>query len=234
MHLLKNHKILVSPTNNRILDGLKSLGLEVIETQPIGQLIEYERYHADMQLLIIDNTAFISEDSLYLKQYLSKKYDPIVINKLKGKYPGNVQLNIAVVNKKMICKQNAVANEIIEYAKNNSFEIINTNQGYTKCSSLVLNSNALITSDKSIYKAAIGSGIKALLISPGNIYLDGTSSGFIGGASGVVEDKVIFFGDIKKHPDSFKIIDFIYNQGMNHISLNDNILIDVGGLVLIE
>jgi len=45
---------------------------------------------------------------------------------------------------------------------------------------------------------------------------------------------VIFFGDIKKHPDSFKIIDFIYNQGMNHISLNDNILIDVGGLVLIE
>ena len=63
------------------------------------------------------------------------------------------------------------------------------------------------------------------------VKLAGYSYGFIGGASGVVDNKVYFFGDIKKHPDCDAICDAITNEGFIPVSLSDEPLRDLGGII---
>ena len=232
---MHSHKILISPLNSAIKDRLKELGFETIDTKPIESLIDYERYHADMQLQIIGNRAFISESSLYLKEHLEHaNLEVIICKKIVGKYPNNILLNAALIGDKLICKPDSTAQEILEYCNENGISIVKTNQGYSKCSTLVVADNAIITADKSIFKAAKEADIDVLLISSGNIYLDSENYGFIGGASGVVGDTVLFFGDISHHPDSCKIVDFLEKHYKKHISLRRGQLMDLGGLVLIE
>ncbi len=231
MHLHKENTVLISPCCEILLNKLQELNVNIIKTKPIDHLIEFEKYHADMQLLIIEDTAFISHDSIYLENYLKDKYKVIIIDSLGREYPRNISLNALYVNNKLICKKESIASKIIEYTEDNGIEIINTKQGYSRCSVLVLNTGAIITADPSIYKSATLAGLKTLLISSGNIYLDENNYGFIGGASGVIGDTVLFFGDIKTHPDNKMITDFIENEGMKYHSLCGGIMRDIGGLV---
>lgn len=233
MHSLKGNKVLISPIDEILIDKLRELDVDIIRCNPIEHLIEYEKNHADMQLLIIDDTAFISRDSIYLQPYLKDKYNVVVVYNLYKEYPGNVLLNALYISGKLICKEDSTAPQIIKYALDNDIKIVNTKQGYSRCSALPLNSGAIITSDPSIYKSATSIGLKTLLISSGNIYLDEKNYGFIGGASGVIGDTVLFFGDIKTHPDYKAIIDFIKCEGMECHSLCDGILRDIGGFVAI-
>lgn len=231
MHLLKNNTVLISPIDERIINRLQELGANVIKCNPIEHLIDYEKYHADMQLLIVSDTAFISSDSVYLQNYLKDKYNVIVVDALQSKYPNNILLNAIYIDGYLICKEYSVAHQLIEYAKNNHIKILNTNQGYSRCNALILKNRAVITSDPSICKATACAGINTLKIASGSIYLDDNNYGFIGGASGVIGDTVLFFGDIRTHPDYKRITEFIKNEGMEYICLCDGVLKDIGGLV---
>lgn len=227
--------MLVSPENREIVHKLKAMGFNVIPTEPVDELISYERYHADMQLLIIKNTAFISGNSEYIVDYLKGyNYDLVICENLQGKYPNNVLLNAALVGDKLLCKYDSLSSKVQKLCKEESVEIIDVKQGYTKCSTLVLSEKAIITADTKIYNKALSNSIDALLIKPGFIELEGADYGFIGGCSGVVGDSVIFFGDINTHPDSKMIIAFIKKYKLNIISLLDGTLKDIGGFVLIN
>ena len=81
------------------------------------------------------------------------------------------------------------------------------NQGYAKCSTAVCD-RGIITADETIYSACCENGINALKITQGNVKLSGYEYGFIGGASGIIDGKLTFFGDIRKHPDYLKIKEF--------------------------
>lgn len=234
MHSHKENTILISPCYDILLNKLQELNVNIIKTKPIEHLIGFEQHHADMQLLIIKDTVFISQDSIYLEEYLKDKYKVIIIDSLGREYPNNISLNALHITNKLICKKNSVAPQIIEYSKDNGIVIINTKQGYSRCSVLALNTGAIITADPSIYKSATSAGIKTLLISPGNIYLNENNYGFIGGASGVMGNTVLFFGDIKTHPDNKMITNFIENEGMKYLSLCSGILRDIGGIVNIK
>ena len=74
-------------------------------------------------------------------------------------------------------------------------------------------------------------GIKVSLIRPGFITLPPHEYGFIGGASGVYEKTVYFFGDVRLHPDFDKIKKAIEEEGFDWISLSDEPLADVGGFI---
>ena len=94
-----------------------------------------------------------------------------------------------------------------------------------------MSDNAVITDDESIYKALCLNGVDTLLISKGDIVLNGHNYGFIGGASyKISESKVLFFGDITKHRDYKKIADFIEKHGCEIIFL-DFPLTDFGGII---
>lgn len=146
------------------------------------------------------------------------------------KYPDCVKLNFALVGNNSIgcfkyCDENIL--KALE-----SYKKINVSQGYAKCSTAIVGENAIITSDVSIYKTAQLYGIDCLKISEGNIYLCERYGGFIGGTCCLIDKNTLAFtGDIKRHPDYIEIKAFCSNYGVNLLSLTDNILCDVGGIV---
>ena len=76
-------------------------------------------------------------------------------------------------------------------------------------------------------------GIRVTLISKGGISLPPYDYGFIGGASGVVGRKIYFFGDLNSHPDSAVIRKAIEEEGFIPVSLSDERLRDLGGMILL-
>ena len=91
-----------------------------------------------------------------------------------------------------------------------------------------MSDNAIITSDKTIAKACVASGIDVLVVSEGNVSLPPYDYGFIGGTSGACGNKVYFCGSLDTHPDATKITEFCKSNGKDIISISDNIIFDVG------
>ena len=112
-------------------------------------------------------------------------------------------------------------------------DIIDTKQGYAKCSTLILNENTIITDDISIEKVAKANNLNVLKVEKECIYLDKNNYGFIGGASALIGKTVYFFGDIDSHPNSKEIIDFIKRCKLNYVSVDSNRLRDIGGIVVL-
>ena len=92
--------------------------------------------------------------------------------------------------------------------------------------------NSLITDDLSIYNAAIGFGLDALLVRKGCVRLDGFDTGFIGGCCGkLAKDMLAFCGDIANHPDYTKINSFLRERNVYPHSLFGGELIDIGSVI---
>ena len=128
----------------------------------------------------------------------------------------------------------AIDKAVLKLCESLEIETINVNQGYTRCSTLVINDRAAITSDISIKNALESNGAEVLLISPGNIFLDGFDYGFIGGAGVSFDGKTVFFGNVKKHPDYEKIRGFCKKYNSKLEILCEHIpLTDIGGAVRI-
>ena len=111
--------------------------------------------------------------------------------------------------------------------------LVHVKQGYTRCSSLVIGDNAVITADKSIAKALKADGAEVLSIQPGHIRLEGFEYGFIGGAGFFDNGTTYFFGNIKKHPDYERIKVFCaeYNSKIEILNREEQ-LTDIGGVVI--
>lgn len=139
-------------------------------------------------------------------------------------YPDDVQLNCAVVGKHAIANLKYTS----EHVKESGLALLHANQGYTKCSTVVVSDNAIITSDPSVFSAAHEAGIDALKISEGHVRLDGYGTGFIGGATGLTDTAVLFTGDLSTHPDAEKIEAFCARHGKRAVSLSDAPLYDYG------
>ncbi len=235
MHLLNDRIVYISSEDISIINALTTLGIKVIESESVKELLLNEQRHADMQMLVINETAFIPENICSIKYIIEKYFNEIIVcNSLQKDYPDNISLNAALVGNYLFCKEDSLAKEVREYCTDNSIEIVNVKQGYTKCSTLIVSNNAIITADKGMHHQAKLKGIDSLLITPGYIHLKDANYGFIGGCSGKIGEYILFFGDIKYHPDSDIICDFISDKGCKYINLSDAQLNDIGGLVLIS
>lgn len=227
------HRVLISPADSKLINELSMYNIEAIFTAPVDNLIEYERFHADIQLLRLKDSFFIY-NCVASKYSVLKDKELIVCEDPRPEYPFNVALNAAFLGDKLLCKESSLNKEVKKFCEKNGIKIINVNQGYTKCSTLVLNERAVITADRGIANTCEKNGVEALLISEGNIKLSGDAYGFIGGASGVIGDTVYFFGNVELHPEFMIISEFIESQQMKYVSLTDKILTDLGGFVLLN
>ena len=186
-----------------------------------GKLFCHERYY-DANKELIDAILNISQLELSLSS-----------EEMGEKYPSDVKFNAALVGNTLICNKKTVSEHILNEARRSNCNIINVPQGYTKCSTCIVSEHTVITSDKPIYNACLSCGIDALLVSTDGVDLPGYSYGFIGGASGICGDNVYFCGDIKKHPDGEKIIEFCKKHGKIVISLSNQKLFDIGTIIFI-
>ena len=121
---------------------------------------------------------------------------------------------------------------MLEFLESQNVESLNVNQGYSKCSTLIVDENSIITPDDSIHGAAEKSGINSLKISTGHVVLPGYDYGFIGGASGMIDNKVLLTGDFSHHPDYRKIMKYIEEAGKEVIVLSKEAIIDLGSILI--
>ena len=215
--------------------ALNKLGHTVIKSDTIETFHFAEQKHADMQILPINNEIFLLNECTYLKEKLKNKTLLFCSKKAGKSYPKNILLNCLLLNNTLYGKLSAIDDFLLDYCNEHGIKTVNVNQGYARCSVLVVNENAVITSDLSLKKALEEDGVEVLLISSGNIILDGFDYGFIGGASGKLNNNtIIFFGNVAKHPDFNKIKRFCekYNSQIE-ILCKEKSLTDIGGIVKI-
>lgn len=214
---------------------IENLGHTVISSDTVDIFPIPEQKHADMQILPINSDIFILNECTALAQKIPNDRLIYCDKKAGKKYPENILLNFLFLNNILYGKLSAIDKNLIDFCEENSIKTVNINQGYARCSTLVLNEKALITSDLSIEKALKKNGVEVLLISSGNIILDGYDYGFIGGASGKIdENTVVFLGNITNHPDYRRIENICENHNTSiKIICKDMPLTDIGGIVKI-
>ncbi|MEE1010975.1 MAG: hypothetical protein U0L11_02950 [Acutalibacteraceae bacterium] len=189
--------------------------------------------HTDIMALHIGENNIVIDKQ---QTKLNKKLTDIGMNTLftkepvAGEYPDDVKLNFTVIGKDVVGNFRYADDILSEVLKN--FDKTSVKQGYCKCSVLVISEKAVITDDQSIYRNLAEKGFDCLLISKGDVFLDGHEYGFIGGASGKIsKEKVVFFGDITKHRDFDKIRTFLYAHNCSFVCSDKNKLRDIGGFV---
>ena len=213
-------------------------GMPVIPLKPYNKLDLPVSAHADMLFCVLGDKIFCYEDYVLENNLLdeltgSGKSVVFVEKECNPKYPGDVGLNVLIMGKSIFCNIKHTAKEILEYAKECNYEIYDVKQGYSSCSTLVLDANYAVTSDASIYKAIVQAGKKALVINNNNIKLDGYECGFIGGGSGILGKDVFVFGDITTLQNGENIYEFIHNLGFNILHVLSGEVYDFGGIKFI-
>lgn len=211
---------------------LDSAGIERFVIEPNNAIDSAVASHADMAAIHLGNNQLIIDRK---QRLLINRLKSLGMNvteteaEIAGEYPCDVALNFAIMGSRAIGNFN-YADKSLTYSLSHH-EHVNVRQGYCKCSCLIVNENALITDDKSIYANASKKGIDCLLISKGDIQLSPHEYGFIGGASGKIsKDEILFFGDIRKHRDFKEIAAFIERHGCRILYL-DFPLTDFGGMI---
>ncbi len=225
--------VAISCEAEKAIATLCSFGIKTYLTQKDSRLPEPVCSHSDLQLLhLCENRIFAPTEHLYAGD-LDKIFSVSSISdKLGNTYPDDVRLNCKIVGNNIFLNKRTIAREILEYAELTNLNIINVNQGYTGCSVCVINENAIITDDESIFAAAQFFLNDVLLISKGSIRLNGYDYGFIGGCCGKIsQNKLAVNGRIESHTDKYKIIDFCLKHNTEIIELTDEMLTDIGGIL---
>ena len=75
--------------------------------------------------------------------------------------------------------------------------------------------------------------MNVLLVEPGFVKLRGANTGFIGGASGRIDDKIVFNGDLSAHPNFREIAGFIEERGLGCKWFGLYELEDIGSIITV-
>ncbi len=186
--------------------------------------------HPDLQIHFIDDEVAVCAPEVFeyyrniLPENISIKQGSSAIGRT---YPFNCAYNIARVGEFVICNTKYADKYIMDYYNKNGFRIIHINQGYAKCNICPISENMILTEDAGIFK--IIDSIKELnvfLIEKGKVRLDGFDYGFIGGASGQFEKKILFCGCIEED-----IAQTLAEHNIEYIELSNDKLYDYGSIL---
>ncbi len=217
--------------------SLVSRGFSLLPLPPFPLLSSAVASHPDMLLFRLGDKLFCHREYYAIAKSEIDKILSIsdlslclTDDKTSETYPNDIALNLVFTGNILIGKKDHVAKKVKEHAQASHISLLDVKQGYTKCSCVVLN-RALITADTGIARAAELGGLDCLLISSGDVELKGYSYGFLGGSSGVYGKTVFFCGNIKRHKDANRIVDFCRSHGYEAVSLSDEPLFDAGTLM---
>ena len=215
--------------------SLKNLGVKIIKVPPCNNLYNAIKGHVDIQLNIlskIEKKVIVQKDinDSFKKELTNNNINFIESkNSLGEKYPSNIALNSLILDNYFIHNLNFSDENLLESQKNKT--LVNVKQGYTKCSSLVVNNNSIITSDKGIYNSLLKHNFDILLLPPGDIILDGLDYGFIGGTGGLISPSTMaFFGSLEKYAYGEEVKKFLKKHNYKPIYLSNSKLYDRGSL----
>ncbi len=236
MEILKNPLLpegnvtsVICGNHPKLAEMLRNRGVEAVTLADDNRLPFPVRNHADMQCCHA-GVGKIFTSNIELPAKISN-YSINLISEIPSDiYPNDCLLNCFVINGVLVTGKNC-SESVIEFADKNSLEIRTVNQGYAKCSTAIISSDAVITADKTV-AAALENYCSVQMIDHGHIILEGYNYGFIGGTCGkLAKDKLAFYGNPFRHPDGKRIISFAEENNCEVISLQNGELIDFGGFI---
>lgn len=219
-------KIIVSELAKKsLITYFEEKNFEVVLFKDMNKPYKGVSTHPDM-FMFYDNKLFLEKD-VKLKEIINFVY----CEKIGKKYPETIKYNICKIGNYIICKYENISEELKRHFKINDYKIINVKQGYTKCSTAIIDDKSIITSDKGIYLECKDK-LSVLLIESGHIVLENFDYGFIGGTCVSFGNIVFFNGDISNHPDYVKIKKFIESKN-KIIEFMNYPLEDLGSFIII-
>ncbi len=231
---IRSNRVLVDyRTDEESIRELNRLGASVYKSTSIKSLYDEVKGHPDMQIHFINDKAICAPEAYdYYKSLDLTGIELICGSKaLKSTYPDDVAYNVCCLGEYVILRPLSVAKEIFAEYHYLKKKILNSRQGYAKCSICVVNENSAITADEGVYKLLKENNLNVLKISEGHIELN-KMNGFIGGASGLInKNTLVFNGELKTHPDGENIISFCKNAGVDTVELKKGNLVDIGSIL---
>lgn len=228
--------IVAGDADKRIIESLKKLNLKIIPTIKCLDVDESISYHPDIVLHPVNHKTLVIAPNVYdyYKDMLSWANLKLIKGeqKLECKYPGDIAYNVGRMHGIAIHKFD-YTDKVLKYLlMKEGLELININQGYTKCSIAIIDERSAITSDKAIYNFLDDKGYSMLMVEAGNIILKNQNYGFIGGSTGnYSKDTILFSGVLDIHPDKARILKFIKNKNKNIHYLSDKYIVDIGTII---
>ena len=204
---------------------------------PCPSLPDETAYHPDMVLFPVAPGCVICAPEVYDAYH--RILSPLGVQLVQGTkalgrdYPKDIAYNVLSTPSCAFARFQSTDPLITNLLDECGIRRYDVAQGYARCSSIAFE-NCLITADPSLAAAGKKAGLEILEITPGHIELPGYDYGFIGGASGIIDDSVAFFGDLSFHPDGDKIRQFIKNHGFSVQEIPGRMLCDIGTILCIE
>ena len=221
----------VSVGAEKAKEYLLSRGIGVLDVLPCAAITDGTAAHADLHLLHLGGRKIIlsREQRENVEKLTELGFDVHLLDTPLGdKYPADVPLNAALFGNYAILNPKTVYPNIDFSGQT----LIPVRQGYTKCSVVPVTENAIITDDVSIASAAEKSGLAVLLVSKGDVVLNGREYGFIGGCCGLIApDIMLFNGSLSSHRDGEKIRAFLSSFGVRAEEAGDFQLTDIGSIL---
>lgn len=213
---------------------LKNLDIEPLAVPVTGLVDRPVAGHPDIQVFLHHGAAFVHPDidSNFHRELSLRCEVKSGLTRLSPAYPRDIAYNIAAAGNFAFHKTNVTDPVIVDYLKGKDVTLIDVKQGYTKCSTLIVDDRSIITADLSIHNAALKNDFDSLIISPGHINLPGYKYGFIGGAAGKFDNMVLITGSIDHHPDRDRIYSFIEAKGLSVMLLSDEPACDSGSILI--
>jgi hypothetical protein len=234
-----NVAIVDGRADDLIVNNLEKLNIKVLRTIKCNDLQESVAYHPDIVIHPINHNTIIVAPNVY--EFYNEQLSRYGINVIKGemvlscKYPGDIAYNVGRLKDIAIHNFKYTDEKLKFYLKKEGLEFININQGYSKCSLMIVDDTSGITADVYMHKRLKELGYRVLLINPGHIKLYNEKYGFIGGTSGNFnKDTILLTGKLDAHPDYLKINEFLKERDKKIIYLSNEKIIDLGTIITLN
>lgn len=220
---------------------LKYLGYKLVPIETSNNVYAEISSHVDIFTTKIGDTLIVEKSKYDDLVFMLKDTEYNIISgkeNVEMKYPNDIKYNVCIIGNYAVHNFKYTDKVVLKELKENGYELINVEQGYTNCSVAVIDESSVITTDRKIAEKLIASNISVLLLdyTPDIKLKDeygnySNMNGFIGGAIGRVDNNIIVFGDLNKIDRENKIRDFIKIRNLKLIDFKDLDVIDYGGIV---
>lgn len=209
---------------------------KVVPSYEHSEILNGIATHPDMTFCHLGgNKCVVAKEAYeYYKEHLSQYGLEIIKgkNEIKKEYPYDISLNCVIINNILFHKLKYTDEAIIDYCEAENIKLVNVNQGYTKCSTLIVDEKSVITCDEKLYEIYLENKISALYVSNKGIEINGFDHGFIGGCGGKIsKEKIGFFGELEKFADFVKVREFLKKHNIEYVNLRKGMLKDYGTLI---
>lgn len=229
LHVLVNKKL---PEEIKL--ALQKENFKVFETCKVNSLDAKIETHPDMQVHFLSKNCAVCAPEVhsYYQKILPKN---ITLYKgdrnLSVTYPGDCAYNIARMGGYAFGNLKAAAPMLQKLYHSYGIPFLHINQGYAKCNICIVNDHAIITEDQGI-RACLSKieGIDCLYLQPGEVLIEGFPYGFIGGATGSIDNCVYFCGSLSNFSQKDKVFVFLEKHHASFVELSASPLEDYGSL----